>query len=84
MIELRCAVLVLGGGPAGYTAAIRAGELGLDTVLVEAGELGPGLLVSRRRQARRQPQAECQDNGPTMHVSHPILLSGSGCCAAPP
>ena len=40
MIELHCAVLVLGGGPAGYTAAIRAGELGLDTVLVEAGELG--------------------------------------------
>ncbi len=40
MIELHCAVLVLGGGPAGYTMAIRAGELGLDTVLVEAGELG--------------------------------------------
>ena len=40
MTELHCAVLVIGGGPGGYTAAIRAGELGLDTVLVEAGELG--------------------------------------------
>ena len=28
-------VLVLGGGPGGYVAAIRAGQLGLNTVLVE-------------------------------------------------
>lgn len=33
-------VLVIGGGPGGYVAAIRAGQLGLDTVLVEAGRLG--------------------------------------------
>ncbi len=33
---LRPRVLVLGGGPGGYVAAIRAGQLGLDTVLVEA------------------------------------------------
>src|SRR3954452_6257476 len=31
---LRPRVLVVGGGPGGYVAAIRAGQLGLDTVLV--------------------------------------------------
>jgi dihydrolipoamide dehydrogenase len=33
-------LLVVGGGPGGYTAAIRAGQLGCDTVLVERGRLG--------------------------------------------
>jgi len=33
-------LLVIGGGPGGYVAAIRAGQLGIPTVLVEAGELG--------------------------------------------
>lgn len=35
-----CEVLVLGGGPGGYVAAIRAGQLGLNTILVEEGALG--------------------------------------------
>jgi dihydrolipoamide dehydrogenase len=38
-------VLVVGGGPGGYVAAIRAGQLGLDTVLVEAGRLGGTCLI---------------------------------------
>ncbi len=38
-------VLVVGGGPGGYVAAIRAGQLGLDTVLVEADRLGGVCLV---------------------------------------
>src|SRR5258708_1610915 len=42
---LRPRVLVLGGGPGGYVAAIRAGQLGLDTVLVEAGRLGGTCLI---------------------------------------
>jgi dihydrolipoamide dehydrogenase len=33
--DIRCGVLVLGGGPGGYSAAFRAADLGLDTVLVE-------------------------------------------------
>ncbi|WP_417449636.1 dihydrolipoyl dehydrogenase [Kordiimonas sp.] len=37
---IECKVLVLGGGPGGYIAAIRAGQLGLDTVCVEGAELG--------------------------------------------
>jgi dihydrolipoamide dehydrogenase len=32
--------LVIGGGPGGYVCAIRAGQLGVDTVLVEARKLG--------------------------------------------
>jgi len=40
MDPLSCTVLVLGGGPGGYVCAIRAGQLGLDTVLVESDRLG--------------------------------------------
>ena len=28
-------IIVIGGGPGGYVAAIRAAQLGLDTVVVE-------------------------------------------------
>ena len=38
-------VLVVGGGPGGYVAAIRCGQLGLQTVLVEAGKLGGTCLA---------------------------------------
>lgn len=34
--EINCKLLVIGAGPGGYVAAIRAGQLGLDTVIVEA------------------------------------------------
>ncbi|MGB3287633.1 MAG: FAD-dependent oxidoreductase, partial [Burkholderiaceae bacterium] len=33
-------LLILGGGPGGYVAAIRAGQLGIPTVLVEGGNVG--------------------------------------------
>jgi dihydrolipoamide dehydrogenase len=35
MAELDCDVVVLGAGPGGYSAAFRAADLGLKTVLVE-------------------------------------------------
>src|SRR3984885_12480182 len=38
-------VLIIGGGPGGYVAAIRAGQLGLDTVLVEGDRLGGTCLI---------------------------------------
>jgi dihydrolipoamide dehydrogenase len=38
-------VLVIGGGPGGYVAAIRAGQLGLDTVLVDAERPGGTCLL---------------------------------------
>ncbi len=33
--DIECALLVLGAGPGGYTAAFRAADLGMDVVLVE-------------------------------------------------
>ncbi|HEY2069745.1 MAG TPA: dihydrolipoyl dehydrogenase [Rhizomicrobium sp.] len=42
---INCKVLVIGGGPGGYVAAIRAGQLGLDTVLVEADRVGGTCLI---------------------------------------
>jgi len=33
--DIECRMVVLGSGPGGYTAAFRAADLGLDTVLVE-------------------------------------------------
>jgi len=44
MTDLRCKILIVGGGPGGYVAAIRAGELGLDPVLVEDGQFGGACL----------------------------------------
>jgi len=38
-------VLIIGGGPGGYVAAIRAGQLGLETVLVEADRVGGTCLI---------------------------------------
>ncbi|HWD50520.1 MAG TPA: FAD-dependent oxidoreductase, partial [Rhizomicrobium sp.] len=38
--KIQTKVLIIGGGPGGYVAAIRAGQLGLDTTLVEAARLG--------------------------------------------
>jgi dihydrolipoamide dehydrogenase len=38
--EKQCKVAVLGGGPAGYSAAIRLAQLGVPTVLVDEGGLG--------------------------------------------
>ncbi len=33
--DIECRIVVIGAGPGGYTAAFRAADLGLDTVLVE-------------------------------------------------
>ena len=43
--QIKIQVLVVGGGPGGYVAAIRAGQLGLDTVLVESDKLGGTCLI---------------------------------------
>ncbi|RUM99847.1 dihydrolipoyl dehydrogenase [Pseudaminobacter arsenicus] len=40
MKDISCKLLVLGAGPGGYVCAIRAGQLGIDTVIVEAGKPG--------------------------------------------
>ncbi|MGA1644121.1 MAG: dihydrolipoyl dehydrogenase, partial [bacterium] len=38
--DLEAQVVVLGSGPGGYTAAFRAADLGLDTILIEKGKIG--------------------------------------------
>jgi dihydrolipoamide dehydrogenase len=38
--KISAKVLIVGGGPGGYVAGIRCGQLGLDTVLVESAKLG--------------------------------------------
>ena len=40
MKEISCKLLVIGAGPGGYVSAIRAGQLGIDTVIVEKGKPG--------------------------------------------
>ena len=40
MKEISCKLLVIGAGPGGYVCAIRAGQLGIDTVIVEVGKPG--------------------------------------------
>src|SRR5437868_3758160 len=43
--HIKTKVLIVGGGPGGYVAAIRCGQLGLDTTLVEGGRLGGTCLI---------------------------------------
>ncbi len=45
-MEVHYKLAVIGAGPGGYEAALRAAELGCTTVLVEAGELG-GTCLNR-------------------------------------
>ncbi|MGX5831566.1 dihydrolipoyl dehydrogenase [Mesorhizobium sp. 43Arga] len=40
MKEISCKLLVIGAGPGGYVCAIRAGQLGVDTVIVEVAKPG--------------------------------------------
>jgi dihydrolipoamide dehydrogenase len=40
LTEHTCKLIVIGAGPAGYVCAIRAGQLGLDTIIVENAALG--------------------------------------------
>jgi dihydrolipoamide dehydrogenase len=45
MKEISCKLLVVGAGPGGYVCAIRAGQLGIDTVIVEAKKPGGTCLT---------------------------------------
>ncbi|WP_117191759.1 dihydrolipoyl dehydrogenase [Rhizobium terrae] len=40
MKDITCKLLVIGAGPGGYVCAIRAGQLGVDTVIVEMAKPG--------------------------------------------
>src|SRR4029079_16682868 len=45
MKEISCKLLVIGAGPGGYVCAIRAAQLGIDTVIVEAARPGGTCLT---------------------------------------
>ncbi len=46
MVETRkCQMLIVGAGPGGYVAGIRAGQLGLDTIVVEGDKAGGTCLI---------------------------------------
>ncbi len=40
MPDITCKLLIIGAGPGGYVCAIRAGQLGIDTVVVEEAKAG--------------------------------------------
>ncbi|HET8897996.1 MAG TPA: dihydrolipoyl dehydrogenase [Rhodanobacteraceae bacterium] len=44
--DIECQLLVLGSGPGGYSAAFRAADLGLDTVLVERYDTLGGVCLN--------------------------------------
>ncbi|HET7560767.1 MAG TPA: dihydrolipoyl dehydrogenase [Rhodanobacteraceae bacterium] len=44
--DMECQMLVLGSGPGGYSAAFRAADLGLDTVLVERYDTLGGVCLN--------------------------------------
>jgi dihydrolipoamide dehydrogenase len=44
--ELSCELLVLGAGPGGYSAAFRAADLGLDTIMVERYPIMGGVCLN--------------------------------------
>ena len=47
----KCTLLIIGAGPGGYVAAIRAGQLGLDTVVIEAAAPGGACRTLRAGRA---------------------------------
>lgn len=80
MNELRCKVLIIGGGPGGYVAAIRAGELGLDTVLIEDGRFGGACL-----HMGCIPSKAIIEAAEAFHaLAHPHALDAIGLTAARP
>lgn len=76
-------LLVIGGGPGGYVAAIRAAQLGIDTVLVEGERLGGtclniGCIPSKAliHAAEAFQQLDHYDNGDSplgIHVQAPSI-----------
>ena len=46
MSEIKTQVVVLGGGPGGYSAAFRAADLGLDTVIVDSRDKLGGVCLN--------------------------------------
>ena len=46
MSEIKTQLVVLGAGPGGYSAAFRAADMGIETVLVDARETLGGVCLN--------------------------------------
>jgi pyruvate/2-oxoglutarate dehydrogenase complex dihydrolipoamide dehydrogenase (E3) component len=79
-------IIVIGGGPAGVTAALRASELGAKVTLVERGQMGgtctndgcvPTRVLAKAARLMRDAQqfAEYGLSGPTPELDFQKLLS---------
>ncbi len=74
----QCDIAILGGGPAGYVAAIRAAQLGFQTTLIERRKtlggtcLNIGCIPSKALLASSEHYAFAKHDA----ASHGILLSG--------
>ncbi len=68
-------VVVVGGGPGGYVAAVRASQLGLKTALVEKAELGGTCVnwgcIPTKTLLRNADMVHCLNEGKTFGVAVP-------------
>ncbi|NBA95731.1 dihydrolipoyl dehydrogenase [Pseudomonas sp. R5(2019)] len=85
MQTLSTTLLIIGGGPGGYVAAIRAGQLGIPTVLVEGQALGgtclnigciPSKALIHVAEQFHQTQRHSEHSNLGIHVSAPRLDIG--------
>jgi len=85
MQTLDTTLLIIGGGPGGYIAAIRAGQLGIPTILVEGQALGgtclnigciPSKALIHVAEQFHQTQAHSQQSSLGIKVAAPSLDIG--------
>lgn len=84
MKEISCKLLVIGAGPGGYTSAIRAGQLGIDTVIVEAKKPGGTCLnfgcIPSKCQRRSDFPSAGRSNIPSLsNARRPPRAGGPSC-----
>ena len=84
----KCQVLVVGAGPGGYVAAIRAAQLGLDTIIVEGEKAGGVCLnvgcipskaiihAAERYEALRKHSSEGGHMGISLNESPELQMNG--------
>ncbi len=68
-----CQVLVVGAGPGGYVAAIRAGQLGLDTICVEGDKSGGTCLIRGCIPSKAMIHAATKFEDMARHADAPAL-----------
>ncbi|MFW8695123.1 FAD-dependent oxidoreductase, partial [Mesorhizobium japonicum] len=82
MQTLNTTLLIIGGGPGGYVTAIRAGQLGISTILVEGQSLGgtclnigciPSKALIHEAEQFHQTQHHSQHSALGISVSAPTL-----------